>query len=200
MTAEGTPAPARGGKGGVEPRAVIDAREERAWALRVDYGKSHREIAAELGVSQPAVTKLLRRVSDRYAKDQTDVPRRWCALLVARHERLYRRSVEGYEQSQTEETRRRQRQTTPANGSGGASVVEVEGRSRVGDPGFLEQAGRALERIARLLGLEAGDRRAGSRTGADPTEARRRLARHLADLAARVGPDALASDADGGGD
>jgi hypothetical protein len=195
MTAEGMPPPTRGGKGGVEPRAVIDAREARAWALRVD-GNSHREIAAELGVSQPAVSKLLRRVSDRYAKDQTDMPGRWCALLIARHERLYRRSVEGYEHSQTEETRRRQRQTTAANGSGGASIVEVEGRSRAGDPGFLEQAGRALERIARLLGLERGDGRAGSRASADPTEARRRLTRHLADLAARVDPDKVVGDAD----
>jgi hypothetical protein len=192
MRAKRTPA-ARGGKGGVEPRPIIEAREERAWALRVE-GRSHREIAAELGVSQPAVSKLLRRVSTRYGKDQADVPGHWCALLIARHERLYRRSVEGYEHSQTEETRRRQRQTTAADGIGGASVVEVEGRSRVGDPGFLEQAGRALERIARLLGLERRDRRPESGAGTDPTEARRRLTRHLADLAARIGPDALAGD------
>jgi DNA-binding CsgD family transcriptional regulator len=58
----------RGGKGGHEPRLRIQAREMRAYELSIE-GKSQTEIAADLQISQPAVSKLLRRVEDRLAAE-----------------------------------------------------------------------------------------------------------------------------------
>jgi hypothetical protein len=54
-----------GGRGGFEPRARILDRRARAWKLSM-AGRTQREIADELGVSQPAVKKML----DRAAADQ----------------------------------------------------------------------------------------------------------------------------------
>ena len=54
----------RGGKGGHEPRARIRTRELRAMELTV-LGWSQHQIAADLGVSQAAVSKILARVELR---------------------------------------------------------------------------------------------------------------------------------------
>ncbi len=61
MSPRARPKRLRGGKAGFEPRGVCLEREHRAWKLHV-LRRTQREIATELGVSQGAVSKILRRV------------------------------------------------------------------------------------------------------------------------------------------
>jgi hypothetical protein len=121
--------------------------------------RSQREIAAALQVTQPAVCKILRRVGDQVVAEQAAARARTTAVMTARHERLFREAMEAFIRSQTDGSRRRQRQTLQPDGSRGPSVVDTATYPRDGDPRFLDQAGRALEREALLLGLEGRGRR-----------------------------------------
>jgi predicted transcriptional regulator len=46
------------------PRQVTEQRERRAWQLR-QQGRKQREIAAELGITQQAVSLALKRIRER---------------------------------------------------------------------------------------------------------------------------------------
>jgi predicted transcriptional regulator len=173
--------PHRGGAGGYEPRTVIETRAQRAWELNA-AGRSQREIAAELGISQPAVCKILRREADRLIADRRGDLERQLVRLLARDEHLFGEAVRAYERSQQERTRRRQRQVTHADGSA-TVTVDAEVTPRDGDPRFLEQAGRALERIASLNGLTKDGGRTRSTDDRDASTARDRLAAKLGRIA-----------------
>jgi DNA-binding CsgD family transcriptional regulator len=175
--------PHRGGVGGYEPRSVVETRAERVWALDAE-GRSQREIARELGVSQAAVSKILRRVADRISVERRDDLERRRARALNREHHLYRMSLLLLEQSRRDQTRRRQRQITDANGRVLRAVIEAEVRERDGDPRFLEQAGRALERAATLDGFTHGP--FVSTPDHDPGAVRERLASQLDRLAAAV--------------
>ena len=180
----------RGGVGGYEPQAVVATRAQRAWALDA-AGRSQRHIADELGVSQAAVSKILRRAADHVLADlREDGARAW-ARTLNREGFLYRESIRGFERSQEDRTRRRQRQVTDARGQVLRGVVEAEVTERDGDPRFLEQAGRALERTAALQGLTHGGP-ARSRVDDDPQAARHRVAGQLDRLAAAAAPPFVA--------
>jgi predicted transcriptional regulator len=182
--------PHRGGVGGFEPRAVVDSRAQRAWALDA-AGKTQREIALELGVTQAAVSKILRRTADRLAVDLRDDAGRQVVRALNRETYLYREALRAFERSQRDQTRRRQRQVTDARGHVVRGIVEADVTERDGDPRFLEQAGRALERTAALQGLTHGAP-ARSRVDEDPNAARDRVASQLDRLAAVAAPSAVA--------
>ena len=56
----------RGGKGGAEPRRVIRQREHQVLTL-TEQGWRQEAIADHLGITQAAVSKILRRVDARVA-------------------------------------------------------------------------------------------------------------------------------------
>ena len=58
----------RGGQGGREPRATVQARALRVLDRSV-AGLSQREIAAEEGISQSAVSKILQRLEARVLEE-----------------------------------------------------------------------------------------------------------------------------------
>jgi len=141
----------RGGKGGWEPRIRIRHRELRATRLE-EEGWTQAEIARELHISQAAVSKLLRRVNDRLAKEL--MTRRLAE--AARSARLLRHiSREGrraWETSKTGRIARHQRKTVSPDGS--TSVVQTVRVIEQPDPSFLAIA-RDAERIM-LSGLTPG--------------------------------------------
>ena len=59
-----------GGKGGAEPRITVQRREHEVLERR-GQGQSQHEIAKALGISQPAVAKILRRLGARWARENT---------------------------------------------------------------------------------------------------------------------------------
>ena len=60
----------RGGQDGHDPRARIRTRERRTMDLTV-LGWSQQQIAADLGVTQAAVSKILNRVERRALRELT---------------------------------------------------------------------------------------------------------------------------------
>ena len=162
----------RGGRQGHEPRARIRMREMRALEMSIQ-GWSQHAIGAELGISQAAVSKLLKRVEERALRDLSGVVQRQKARQALRLEHIYSESMRAWERSKAESTRRRQRKTQPGPGGSGTTVAEITVEAQHGDPRFLDEARRALADLNKLWGLDAPQRldlRAARNPFADLTE------------------------------
>jgi hypothetical protein len=144
----------RGGQGGHEPRARIRTRELRALELAT-LGWSQHRIAADLGISQAAVSKLLRRVETRVLRELIDLVDRQKVRHTLRLEHLYAEAMGAWEQSKTDTTRRRQRKTEGGTGGASASVAEIVVENQHGDPRYLDEARKALADHRKLWGLDA---------------------------------------------
>ena len=98
----------RGGQGGYEPRARIRTREQRALEL-CTLGWSQHLIAADLGVTQAAVSKLLARVEQRLLRELKDTVERQKARQSYRLEHQYAQAMRAWEASKADTQRKRQR-------------------------------------------------------------------------------------------
>ena len=78
---------------GAEPRTRILDREQRAWDLSI-RGRTQREIADAVGITQPAVSKLLRRVSARLSRDTAPIFNRSRNRFESDTARQLRRQIE----------------------------------------------------------------------------------------------------------
>lgn len=144
----------RGGQGGHEPRARIRTRELRVMELSV-LGWSQHEIAADLGVSQAAVSKILRRVEERVLTELRTIVERQKARHSLRLEHLYAESMRAWVDSKVDSTRRRQRKTQGGAGSAGTTVAEIVSENQHGDPRYLDEARKSLADHRKLWGLDA---------------------------------------------
>jgi len=144
----------RGGQQGHEPRARIRTRELRALELAV-LGWSQLQIAADLGISQAAVSKLLKRVELRLLREMTETVQRQKARQMLRLERLFVEAMQAWHASQADTTRRRQRHTQSGGGGAGATVAELVVENQHGDPRYLDEARKALTDQRKLWGLDA---------------------------------------------
>ena len=144
----------RGGQGGHEPRARIRTRELRTMELTV-LGWSQQQIAADLGVSQAAVSKILRRVEERVLRELTAVIERQKVRHTLRLEHLFAEAMRAWDQSKSDSTRRRQRKTQSAPGDPGGSIAEIVVENQHGDPRYLDEGRKALADLRKLWGLDA---------------------------------------------
>ena len=189
----------RGGQGGHEPRARIRTRELRTMELTV-LGWSQPQIAADLGITQAAVSKLLKRVDTRLLRELAETGQRQRARQTMRLEHLFAEAMRAWEQSKTDSTLRRQRKTTSARGDG--TVAELVVENQHGDPRYLEEARKALADHRKLWGLDA-PHKVDLRASRDPYEQmsdealRAEVARQtrLLGLAAPTFIDAVSTDA-----
>ena len=78
----------RGGQSGHDPRARIRTREWRAMELAI-LGWSQPQIAADLGISQAAVSKLLKRIEVRLLRELAETVQRQKARQTLRLEHLF---------------------------------------------------------------------------------------------------------------
>jgi hypothetical protein len=116
-------------------------------------GRSQHEIAAKLDVSQPAVSKTLKRIEDRYSAELGATFKRLRANQVLKLQNIYNESIKAWHRSlETGRVRRRQRK---ADGAGGAGqmVAEIVSENSHGDSRYLEAARRALADLRALQGL-----------------------------------------------
>ena len=144
----------RGGQGGHEPRARIRTREVRALELTV-IGWSQHQIAADLGISQAAVSKLLKRIETRLLRELVETLQRQKARHALRLEHLFAEAMGAWEHSKADTTRRRQRKTQGGLAGAGATVAEVVVENQHGDPRYLDEARKALADHRKLWGLDA---------------------------------------------
>lgn len=147
----------RGGKHGAEPTARVRLREVKAMQLHLE-GRSQHDIARTLGVSQPAVSKMLRRIEERLLADVAWRVDRQRARHSLRLEFLYGEAVRAWRASQDDGVRRRQRKTDGSSGGGTVTVAELTSESRHGDPRFLDEARRVLSDLRTLWGVDAPER------------------------------------------
>ena len=146
---------ARGGRGGAEPRIRLTARAARVVELSLT-GATQRAIAAEVGVSQPAVCKILRREEEAAL---ATLHRDRVRLLVRDSRRLahlYREAHEAWRRSLADRERRVQRRTTRADGHV-ITTMALHTETQAGDPRLLQvmlQTLRATEHLFALSGFD----------------------------------------------
>jgi predicted transcriptional regulator len=131
-------------------RELARERERKAWALRQKL-LSQREIAAELGVTQGAVAKMLRRVEARYFKQQSKRVEHIKTKQSFQLEHLGSEAVAAWERSKRPGKKIRRK----VGADGEVTVTEVIERD--GDPRFLSIAIETLaeERKVWNIGAEA---------------------------------------------
>jgi predicted transcriptional regulator len=144
----------RGGHGGHEPRARIRTRELRTMELTV-LGWSQHEIAADIGVTQAAVSKILKRVETRVLRELAVMVERQKVRHTLRLEHLFAEAIRAWDKSKADTTRRRQRKTQSDRGGSGGTVAEIVVENQHGDPRFLDEARKALADHRKLWGLDA---------------------------------------------
>ena len=144
----------RGGQGGHEPRASVQARELRVLERSV-AGLSQRQIAAEEGITQSAVSKILQRLEARVLEELVARIEREKARQTLRLDHLYRESLQAWQASKADATRRVQKKTQPGAGTTSATVAQLVIETQHGDPRYLEVARKALADQRRLWGLDA---------------------------------------------
>lgn len=142
----------RGGKGGSEPRTRIVERQ-RVAVERALAGDSQYQIAALLGISQPAVSKILRRADDQTLQDLRERGLRVKGRQVLQLEHIRAEAMAAWHRSKTDAVRKRQRRSDGAGA--GTSVAEVVTEAQHGDPRYLAEARNALTDQRKLLGLDA---------------------------------------------
>ena len=162
----------RGGQGGHEPRARIRTRELRTLELAT-LGWSQHQIAADLGISQAAVSKILKRIELRVLRELNETVDRQKARQTVRLEYLFAQAIAAWGQSKSDTTRRRQRRTQAGAGAAGATVAEIVTENQHGDPRYLDEALKALADQRKIWGLDAPQKvhvRASQNPYADMTE------------------------------
>lgn len=121
----------------------------RAWTLVVDRGLSQADAAAELGLTQGAVSRALRRAEAVVRADLAADIVKHKATMLARYEQNYREADAAWRASKTGSISKTSRQT---DGRRMTQIVTVE---RPGDAIYLKRAEQALAGIRKLLGLDA---------------------------------------------
>ena len=154
MSARRTNRRGQGGQGGHEPRTRIRTRELRAMELTV-LGWNQQQIASDLGISQPAVSKLLRRVEERVLTELRTLVERQKVRHTMRLEHLFAEAMRAWADSKADTTKRKQRRTQGQSGGDGATVAEITTESQHGDPRYLDEARKLLADHRKLWGLDA---------------------------------------------
>ena len=142
-----------GGKGGAEPQSTVQRREHEVLERRAQCQSQH-EIAKALGISQPAVSKILRRLGARWARENKALLDQHRFEAVTTLRRLLREAFEEWQRSRAARVRKRQRKQ-----EGGKVLSEVWIDETPGDPRYLDQLRQLLDRLALAQGLSAASQR-----------------------------------------
>lgn len=154
------------------PKEVALQRRRRAWELRQQLW-TQAEIAAELGVSQQQVSRILKRLSDRVAAELAADVARVRAQQTLQLEHVASVAMRGYEASQ-EPTITVKRTESPDG-----LKVEQTTRGRDGTPDFLAKAMQAMGDVRKILGAEASPGEPPPPSTADPEAAGVAIAAYL---------------------
>ena len=127
--------------------------ERRAWGLR-QRGRTQEQIAAELQITQQAVSKILARVSDRYLKQVEAKVGRIKAQQTAQLEQIVSESMDAWERSKKPQ---RTLTTVTRTGAEGQTSEQTTQQAveQVGDVAYLDQARAALADLRKVWGIDA---------------------------------------------
>ncbi len=128
--------------------------ELRALELAI-LGWSQHQIADDLGISQPAVSKILKRIDTRILAELAGAVERHKVRHTQRLEYVFAEAMRAWTESKADTTRRRQRRSQGAGSGTGDTVAEVVVENQHGDPRYLEEARKALADSRKIWGLDA---------------------------------------------
>jgi DNA-binding CsgD family transcriptional regulator len=146
----------RGGKHGHEPRSRLQLREAQVLEQLL-VGRTQHQIAEALGISQPGVSKIVRRAEEKLLTDFAYKTERQRARQTLRLEHIYGQAMHAWQDSKQEGLRRRQRKTEHESGTG-STVAELISENRHGDPRYLDEARKALTDMRKVWGVDAPER------------------------------------------
>lgn len=136
-------------------RAVLIEREHKVWQLRQKCWTQQR-IADELGITQAAVSKILKRMSDRFLAQHTDMVGRQKAQQTIQLEYIADEAMQAWERSKEAAKAVTQRAKESEDGSGSSDKqVTTQVKDQDGNPTYLAQAMAALDRLRKLWGTDA---------------------------------------------
>lgn len=144
-----------GRKKGEKDEAVIE-REKRAWELRCQ-GWSQIRIGVELGVDNSTICKILARLRARVLAQTASKAEAYKAEQHALCEHLIDEALQEWQRSKRNAVKAT-RQTDAGSGDGDVASKERTSRTdevREGDVAYLDRALAAMERQAKLWGLDA---------------------------------------------
>lgn len=146
---------------------IARQREELAYELCTTKGMTEREIAEEIGrrglgpVSQPAVSKMLRRVEARALAAQAERVASYKIRQTESLERAFAKAMACFEASKGTKIDR----TEKVDADGAIKEVVTVERTSCGDPRFLAEARQALADVRQIWGLNAPAQTKASITG-----------------------------------
>lgn len=137
----------------VPDETIVRARESKAWAMRA-RGWSQIRIAAELGMSQPGVSRLLRRIERRALKRMSRSVQSIKAVQHAQFEHVIQEALEAWDRSKTPRKRAARKTAGDGQGGGDDTVETTEVVERDGDCSYLYAAMNAMGGQRSLWGLD----------------------------------------------
>jgi hypothetical protein len=151
--------------------------EARAWEYRC-RGWGQRRIAEQLGISQPGVSKILRRVEGRVLKELSGSVARIKVSQNGQQEYVIEEALEAWRRSQQPRKRATRRTVTGGDGDGdgdgeAGNQITTDIVERDGDPAYLYVAMHAMAAQRALWGLDV------AAAMQDPTSTVAELARDL---------------------
>ncbi len=127
-------------------------REAKAWELAC-AGKTQAEIAEELQLTQPSVSRALRRAYARVTAECAGRMLDYKALQHGRLEHVLREALDGWERSKEPRKRSRRHVVRGKRQEHVDEAITDEASTSDGNPAFLETAISAAAEINRLWGL-----------------------------------------------
>lgn len=127
--------------------------ERRAWELCVVREMSQYEAAQELGVTQSAVSKAIKRLEQQVIAENRGRVMAQKVRQSAKLDHVYREALKSWEKSKQLAIKRRK--TTKGTGPSADEQAMVEQKEQSGDARFLAEARGALSDQRKLWGLDA---------------------------------------------
>jgi hypothetical protein len=134
-------------------RQQVLEHERRTWHLRC-RGWAQTRIADSLGLSQPAVSKILRRIELRELKRLAGSVERIKATQNGQLEHILEEALDAWHRSKAPKKRASSRTQGGAGDGPGGTVTTQEAIERDGDPVHLYCAMQALAHQRSLFGLD----------------------------------------------
>ena len=142
-----------GGKGGCEPRVTIRDRERVVMTMSSE-GYTQHEIAERAGVSQAAVSKILKRQDDRWLAENLAAVGREKAKLTRQRDAVIKRGFIAFDESLGERVRKTQRKVRGQKSE--TIVTEMTVEMSAGDPRYLETVRKAVADGMRAVDPKGG--------------------------------------------
>jgi predicted XRE-type DNA-binding protein len=134
-------------------RDVALGREATAWRLR-EQGRTQAQIAEELGVTQPAVSRMLRRFEKKLVKELAEEALVVKVRQTRQLEYIAAQAMLGWERSK--QPKKTVGRRSKAGGEGQADEVTTQQVSeQCGDVRFLTEVRAALADIRKIWGVDA---------------------------------------------